>query len=243
MFCAPVDTLSNSTFNDVCIISNAVSNAAIQKALVTCSRADNVFNVDNCYSCCNITTDLDAFIWNFCIGDNVDLSDPTFYNLRWGMLAYQGKWQSTIDWDWKDCHDLDACKPYLSFHYWWYYFNSNSGMSTFLFSCSWNPVCRHLGSLTVTLRWIHVWFLDQDFFGETVTPTTTGTTTTSTGSTKGSIHYSNPDFKHVTVSYNFEDFEGCLWEAHFFLCRVVGSFDGLGTHSLENSIIAKWEAE
>ena len=99
-----------------------------------------------------------------------------------------GNLQSTIDWDWKDCHDLDACKPYLSFHDWWYYFDSNSGMSTFLFSCSWNTVCRHLGSLTVTLRWIHVWFLDQDFFGETVTPTTTGTTTTSTGSTKGSLH-------------------------------------------------------
>jgi hypothetical protein len=81
MFCPPVDTLSNSAFNDVCIISNVVSNATIQKALVACCGADNVFNVDNCYSYCNVTTDLDPFMWGFCIGDNVDLSDPTFTTL------------------------------------------------------------------------------------------------------------------------------------------------------------------
>jgi hypothetical protein len=67
MFYAPVDSLSNSTFNDVCIISNAVPNAAIQKALVTCCGADNVFIVDDCYSYCNITTFLDAFIWGFAL--------------------------------------------------------------------------------------------------------------------------------------------------------------------------------
>jgi hypothetical protein len=67
------------------------------------------------------------------------------YNLRWGLHAYQRKWQSTIDWDWKDCHDLDVCKPYLSF--------TTDGITStvtlacqlLLFSCSWNPVCRHLG--------------------------------------------------------------------------------------------------
>lgn len=80
------------------------------------------------------------------------------------------------------------CKLYLSFRYWWNYFDSNSGMSTslvllFLKSClSTFGVC--LRSLAVTLRWIHDWFLDQDFFSETLTPTTTGTTTTSTASTK-----------------------------------------------------------
>jgi hypothetical protein len=49
-----------------------------------------VFNVDNCYSYCNTTTDLDAFMWDFCIGENVNLSDPTFITLDGDCLATKG---------------------------------------------------------------------------------------------------------------------------------------------------------
>jgi hypothetical protein len=72
MSCPFVDTLSNSTFVNVCVVSNVGSNKAVQTALQTCCGSSNVNIVDNgCYTYCNITTIDDELLWSACLSDNL----------------------------------------------------------------------------------------------------------------------------------------------------------------------------
>ena len=75
--CLDVDSLSNTTWNDVCVVSNLLQNytayGIAQKALTTCCGPDNVFTTDDtCYTYCNITTPYDTVMIDNCLLDTLD---------------------------------------------------------------------------------------------------------------------------------------------------------------------------
>jgi hypothetical protein len=75
--CLDVDSLSNTTWNDVCVVSNLLQNytayGIARKALNTCCGPDNVFITDDtCYTYCNITTPYDTVMINNCLLDTLD---------------------------------------------------------------------------------------------------------------------------------------------------------------------------
>ena len=72
MSCPLVETLSNTTFVNVCVVSNVGSNKAVQSALQICCGSSNVNTVDNgCYTYCNVTTIDDELLWSACLSDNL----------------------------------------------------------------------------------------------------------------------------------------------------------------------------
>jgi hypothetical protein len=81
--CLDVDSLSNTTWNDVCVVSNLITNytayGIAQKALHTCCGPDNVFTTDDtCYTYCNITTPYDTVMISNCLLDTLD-----WYTSNW----------------------------------------------------------------------------------------------------------------------------------------------------------------
>jgi hypothetical protein len=72
MSCPIVETLSNLTFVNACVVTNVGSNQAVQSALQTCCGFSNVHTVNNgCYAYCNITTIDDELLWSACLSDNL----------------------------------------------------------------------------------------------------------------------------------------------------------------------------
>lgn len=77
--CKDVDSLSNTTFSNVCVASNFVTNATawtiIQDTLLTCCGKSNVhLTSDDCYVYCNVTTHYDTVMLNNCLLDTLDES-------------------------------------------------------------------------------------------------------------------------------------------------------------------------
>jgi hypothetical protein len=75
--CIDVDSLSNVTFNDVCVASNLLHNETawpiIQDALLTCCGRTNVHTTGSgCYTYCNISTPYDTVMINNCLLDTLD---------------------------------------------------------------------------------------------------------------------------------------------------------------------------
>jgi hypothetical protein len=73
MACPIVETLSNTTFANTCLIGNVQSNKQIQDAMKTCCGSSKIFEIDNgCTNYCNITTLQDTFYWSLCLEDTLD---------------------------------------------------------------------------------------------------------------------------------------------------------------------------
>lgn len=97
--CLDVDSLSNTTFNDVCVVSNLLQNMTAygiaQDALNTCCGPDNVFitGPDDCYTYCNITTPYDTVMIDLCLQDTLD--DDTSFSLNFDCFPFAWELYST----------------------------------------------------------------------------------------------------------------------------------------------------
>jgi hypothetical protein len=92
--CLDVDSLSNTTWNDVCVVSNLLQNSTAygiaQKALTTCCGPNNVFTTDDtCYTYCNITTPYDTVMINNCLLDTLDYDTSSSLNFDCFPFAWE----------------------------------------------------------------------------------------------------------------------------------------------------------
>jgi hypothetical protein len=72
MACPSVNTLSNATFANTCLIGNVHDNKQLQDAMKTCCGSSKVSEFDNgCINYCNITTMQDTVYWSFCLEDTL----------------------------------------------------------------------------------------------------------------------------------------------------------------------------
>ena len=108
-------------------------------------------NVDNCYSYSNVTTELDSFMWEFCISDNVNLANPAFANLDSDCLPTNSKDGLPSTGSGKISITWTVPNYIFGFYYRRNYFDSHYGMLTSLVLLSLKcclstfAVCRHLG--------------------------------------------------------------------------------------------------
>lgn len=98
-YCLDVDSLSNTTWNEVCVLSdllhNETSYAIGQHALKICCGPDNYFTSGSCYTYCNITTPYDTLMIDLCLQDNID--DAIDVNLNFDCFPTAWELLSTTD--------------------------------------------------------------------------------------------------------------------------------------------------
>lgn len=72
MACPSTTTLSDTMFNNTCVVLNSGFNATVHSAMQSCCHSADILTVETgCYSYCNITAPADGF-WTFCLTENLD---------------------------------------------------------------------------------------------------------------------------------------------------------------------------